>query len=208
MTRLTALANAPWLAPYKPFLRKLLGYGGPDDQWCRIVMNRETERLVAGLEPAKRSVLEISGNKWNRPGYFRSYRSADYPEYDVCAGALPEKFDLVIAEQVFEHLLWPYRAARHVREMINPGGAFLVSTPFLIRLHREPYDCTRWTETGMKHLLAEAGFPIEHIETGAWGNRACVKANFSKWQKIRFWHSLKNEADYPLVVWALARVPE
>jgi hypothetical protein len=29
----------------------------------------------------------------------------------------------------------------------------------------------------MKYLLIEAGFPAEGVQTGSWGNRACVKAN-------------------------------
>jgi hypothetical protein len=32
-----------------------------------------------------------------------------------------------------------------------------------------------------------------------------VVANFRKWQPwITWWHSLKNEPDFPVVVWALA----
>jgi hypothetical protein len=59
----------------------------------------------------------------------------------------------------------------------------------------------------MKYLLAEAGFPMEKIVTGSWGNRACVKANlrsFPGWARRGF-GSLKNEPDYPVVVWALAQ---
>ena len=70
---------------------------------------------------------------------------------------LDDTFDLIIAEQVFEHLLWPYRAARNVHRMLRPGGSFLITTPFLVKIHPVPNDCSRWTETGMKHLLAEAG---------------------------------------------------
>ena len=54
-----------------------------------------------------------------------TYRSVDFPDYDLCAGALDEKFDIIIVEQVFEHLLWPYRAARNVFQMLNPNGALL-----------------------------------------------------------------------------------
>src|SRR5262249_18868680 len=142
------------------------------DQWSRIVMNKETDRLIRELSPARCSALEISGYDWKDRG-FRQYRSVHYPDFDICVMTLPDRFDIIIAEQVFEHLLWPYRAARNVLTMLNPGGSFLVTTPFLIKLH-EPVDCTRWTETGMKHLLAEAGFPIDKIKTGSWGNRACI----------------------------------
>ena len=115
---------------------------------------------------------------------------------------------VVIADQVFEHLPWPYRAVQNVYQMVKPGGYFLISTPFLIRMHAVPIDCSRWTETGLKHFLAEGGFPLEQTVTGAWGNRACVKANFTRWARRGWFGSLRNEADFPVTVWALARKPQ
>ena len=64
-----------------------------------------------------------------------------------------ESFDLIIAEQVFEHLKWPYRAAKNVYRMLRPGGSFLITTPFLVRCHEMPDDCTRWTDTELKNFL-------------------------------------------------------
>ena len=148
--------------------------------------------------------LEISGTKWRDFG-FSSYRTVGFSDYDVCAGPLDETFDLVIAEQVLEHVLWPLRAVRHMGSMLRPGGTLLVTTPFLLRVHPSPHDCSRWTELGLKYLLAEAGFELSKITTGAWGNRACVRANFVDW---RGWnpmiHSLRNEPEFPVHVWAFA----
>jgi SAM-dependent methyltransferase len=181
--------------------------GGFDDQWARVVMNRETEILIRSIDPQSKAALEISGTHWGARVPFARYRSVGFPGYDVCAAPLPdEKFDIVIAEQVFEHLLWPYRAVRHVHDMLNPAGAFLLTTPFLIKIHDQPTDCSRWTEVGLKHLLAEGGFDINLITTGSWGNRACILANWPRWQIYQAWrHSLKNEPEYPVVVWAMAR---
>lgn len=169
-------------------------------------MNRRTRELIEGLQPGSFSVLEISGEAWGQLGIFEEYKSAKYPDYDVCKSALPETFDLIIAEQVFEHLLWPYRAGKNVHRMLNPEGYFLVTTPFLIRIHDHPVDCCRWTETGIKYLLAECGFPLETIKTGSWGNRACVRANFRRWARYKSRiHPLHNEPNFPVVVWALAK---
>ena len=192
----------------RKLLKLLAPITGYDDSvtWSRVVMMRECERLIQDLGPEQLKVLEISGSGYEKLP-FKSYRSAPFPDYDVCAGILDETFDLIIAEQVFEHLLWPYRAGRHIHQMLNPGGHFLISTPFLVRIHNCPVDCSRWTELGMKHFLAECGFPLERIHTGSWGNRECVKANFGKrWVAYhRRLHSLANEPDYPYAVWALAR---
>jgi SAM-dependent methyltransferase len=179
--------------------------GVGDVTWSRVVMRERCREWLRNLEPGKLSALEISGELWKGMG-FGSYRSVSYPEYDVCAGTLPERFEVIIAEQVFEHLLWPYRAGRNVYEMLKPGGHFLISTPFLVKIHNVPIDCSRWTETGLKYLLAECGFPLEDIRTDSWGNKACVKASFRGWVPYRRrLHSLANEPEFPYHVWALAR---
>lgn len=203
------LRRVPFGSRVINFLNDLLYRSDPADQWARVVMNRRTRLMVESLSPRRLDVLEISGgprSAWSAPGRFRSYTSIDYPEYDVCAGPLRESaFDLVIAEQVFEHLLWPYRAARHVHQMLRPGGHALVTTPFLLRVHGSPVDCSRWTELGIRHLLAEGGFELSCIQTGSWGNRECVLANFADWETYRPGeHSLRNEPSFPVVVWALA----
>jgi SAM-dependent methyltransferase len=173
--------------------------------WCRVVMDNETEQLVSKLPYQNFSALEISGDKWKNFG-FSEYTSASYPEYDVCVGKLDKQFDIVIAEQVFEHLLWPYRAAKNVYEMIKPNGYFLISTPFLIKIHDYPQDCSRWTETGIKYFLAEAGFNLENISTGSWGNIECVVSNFNQWTVYKNgFHNLENDPNLPIVVWALAK---
>ncbi len=198
-------------SPRWQWLNRMVGpfvwSGHSHNQWMRVVLNRELDKLVGGLKPNELKACEISGRYWDRSNYFREYRALEFPEFDICTGPHDEKFDLVIAEQVFEHLLWPYRAGRNVHAMLAPGGHFLVSVPFLVKVHRYPVDCSRWTELGLKHFLAECGFDLENIVTGSWGNRACVKSNFGpRWTIYQKWrHSLANDPDFPIVVWALAK---
>ena len=204
--RLAALRqDAPALQEkyYDALLRCM---GATDTHWTRVVMDRETESFMHSLPFEQMHAVEISGTKWQNFG-FASYRSAPYPEFDICEGPLArEAFDVVIAEQVWEHLLWPYRATRHVYEMLRPGGWFINTTPFLYKVHGHPVDASRWTELGMSHLLAEGGFDPHQIRTNSWGNRACIRANLRFSPNYVPWkHSLKNEPDFPVVVWAFAR---
>lgn len=183
---------------------RLAGYDTTD--WLRTVMYREAFRHIESLKPATLDALEISaGNQWSRAFRFRSYEATAYPPFDVCAEILPRQFDLIIADQVFEHLKWPYRAGRNIYDMLKPGGTFIVATPFLVRVHRVPIDCSRWTEDGLNYLLQECGFSAENIQTGSWGNRACLKGNLTRWRKRGFFGSLKNEPEYPVMVWAFAK---
>jgi SAM-dependent methyltransferase len=192
--------------PRKEDIKRLLRRWGIEyEDWVRVVEYRECFAFVRSLGPERLDALEISGGgRWKQLG-FRSFLATDYPDYDVCERPLDRQFDVIIADQVFEHLLWPYRAARNVYAMLKPGGTFVIATPFLIKLHPMPYDCTRWSETGLKYLLAEAGWQLDNITTGSWGNRACVTANFGRWAKCAPWRSLKNERHFPVTVWAFAR---
>jgi SAM-dependent methyltransferase len=176
-------------------------------QWCRVVMNREIERFIRSLDCPCIDALEISGSGSRGRYDFRTYQIASFPDYDVCKGPLAEeKFDLVIAEQVFEHVLRPDLAARHVYQMLRPGGVFVISTPFLLKVHGHPHDLYRWTEHGMRQLLETAGF--SGTTTGSWGNRECLRADLSpglEWTSYNpRLHTLDNEPQFPIVIWAFA----
>jgi SAM-dependent methyltransferase len=186
--------------------RALRAVGCETTDWMRIVMYRECFAFVRRLGPERLDALEISaGPQWAREFAFRFYTGTGYPEFDLCSQILTERFDLIIADQVFEHLKFPYRAGRNVLAMLRPGGHFLITVPFLVRVHRSPTDCTRWTEEGLGYFLQECGFPEAGIVAGSWGNRACVIANLSRWAKRDPLAPLSNEPDFPLVVWAFAR---
>ena len=118
-----------------------------------------------------------------------------------------EQFDLVIAEQVFEHILRPDRAACSIYQMLRPEGHFVISTPFLLKVHEAPLDLYRWTERGMRQLLETAGFTV--ISTASWGNRECLFADMEPGLGWTAYdpsvHSLHNEPQFAIVVWAFAK---
>ncbi len=64
-----------------------------------------------------------------------------YPEYDICEGPFLDEcgairqFDLILANQVWEHLDRPYAATCNVLEMLRPGGYFWIAVPFFIPYH-------------------------------------------------------------------------
>ncbi len=195
----------------KPALRQkaksiLASVGYNTTHWARVVMYDECFKFVRSLGPQDLDVCEISaGLQWRQAFKFRSYTPTQYPEFDICSQVLDRTFDLVIADQIFEHLRWPYRAGRNVLSMLRPGGHFIVSVPFLLKIHEGPVDCSRWTEIGLSHFLQECGFASDHVKTWSWGNRACVKANFNRWRRYGWHKSLANEPEFPVMVWATAR---
>jgi SAM-dependent methyltransferase len=182
------------------------------EHWCRVVMNRETRRFVLQNDTTKLEALEISGTHWKSVP-FKFYFPTAFPQFDICSSIVssnrpdyPVKFDFIFIDQVLEHVRNPRRALENIREMLKIGGVAVVTTPFLIRLHGSPEDHWRWSETGMRLLLQEAGFAPRSIETHSWGNRACAVANLDDWVDYDpAVHSLENEPDYPCVVWAYAQ---
>jgi SAM-dependent methyltransferase len=175
------------------------------EYWGRIVYSIEWKKFLESLPGKSLSVLEISPGPratWKDLG-FRSYRAVEYPQFDISAAVLDESFDIIIADNVFEHLRHPYRAARNVRAMLKPSGTLLIATPFLIKVHLHPGDYTRWTGEGLKAFLEDCGFTAD-VRT--WGNRKAASANFDKWLAYGWKRDLKDEPDYPLHVWGYARI--
>lgn len=175
---------------------------GEHDQWIRLEMDRQVDRFLTGLGPV--DALEVSGDLHeHRP--WRSYRRVEWPAFDICnpTDPMPEPADVVICEQVLEHVPDPWTAARTLHSLTRPGGHAVVSVPFLLRIHEQGYgDHWRFTPSGLRLLLEGAGFDV--TEVGAWGNAASVRGNLRVWRR-RYGGSMRNEPTMPVVVWAFAQ---
>src|SRR6056297_600419 len=149
------------------------------------MMQKATRRWIEALEPETLDTAEISG-KFGRRFAFRSYTRFRYPRHDICKGPFTngageaEQFDLILANQVWEHLDRPYAATRHVREMLRRGGYFWVAVPFFVPMHAAPQDNSRWSARGLKNLLIEGGFDADAIHSEQWGNRHVALRNLEE----------------------------
>ena len=134
------------------------------------------------------------------------------PDFDLCAPLTEERrFDVVICEQVLEHVADPCAAAANLRALCAPGGRVIVSTPFLIKVHelpelRDARLLALYATRACGRCSSAPGSRSSGVES--WGNRQCVVGNLGRWSAHRRWHSLRNEPDFPVQVWAFARRPE
>ncbi|MEO9191452.1 MAG: methyltransferase domain-containing protein [Acetobacteraceae bacterium] len=74
----------------------------------------------------------------------------------ICDGqGLPfaaERFDLVIAVAVLEHVTDPYQCMAEIQRVLKPDGLIYSATPFLQPVHMGAYDFTRFTPLGHRRL--------------------------------------------------------
>lgn len=182
-------------------------FGYSLQHWNRVIQIRTWKEIISNNDPNCLDVLEISpGLKtvWKEMP-FKSYHAVSYPEFDICRIKMERQFDMIIADNVFEHLQAPDAACQNVLGMLRPGGLFLVATPFLYRIHGSPHDYSRWTPAGLSELLIRNGFACEGLQVGSWGNLRCVKASLRHWQYLGWGRDLSNDPNLPIIVWAFAQ---
>ncbi len=183
---------------------RVIGYD--DRNWLRVRQIEAFKRFIVSSD-IKRAV-EISPGwsaRWSDLLAGR-YEALHFPEFDICKDRRDAQADLVIADQVLEHVPRPLDALRNIHAMLAPGGHALIATPFLFRVHARPFDFSRWTKDGLAELLVEAGFDRDDVQTFAWGNKACVRAHISgPVRDYGLWRDMSNDDEYPIMVWAIAR---
>ena len=175
----------------------------------RVISDEEILKFLQSINYKNLNILEISGERWKGLFNAKTYKSLSYPTFDIeKESGNSDQYDLIILEHILEHVSNPKLALTNVFNLLKSDGWIILVTPFLIKVHKSPLDCTRWTKEGLNFLLQQVGFKKNNIIVGQWGNESAVKANFHKWVKYNpFKHSLKNEEAFPVAVWAFAQKP-
>ncbi len=163
--------------------------GGLTHSVRRYYVDRFYEQRVPAL-PAKSRVLDLGGQKYNKRGNFdigACGLSVTYANLvtdkgtDVACDAkslpFPDgSFDAVICSELLEHVPAPAPVIAECRRVLKPGGTLLVTVPFLFRIHGDPEDYGRYTDSYWQKTMNEAGFTIKEIEKH--GHYASVLAEF------------------------------
>jgi SAM-dependent methyltransferase len=78
------------------------------------------------------------------------------------------RFTGILCSEVLEHVARPWVALPKIREMMRPGGWLVVTTLTSFPIHGFPDDYYRYTPSGLKLLLEDAGFrSVETENQGA-----------------------------------------
>ena len=128
--------------------------------------------------PERGRVLDLGGNRVRKRGYFdieqfglqviyANLSTAKQPHVQADAEAIPfgsEVFDAVICAELLEHVPNPPAVLAEAHRVLRSGGTLLLCVPFLNRIHGDPHDYGRYTDSYWSRTLQTAGFRDIRIE--------------------------------------------
>lgn len=103
------------------------------------------------------------------------------PDYIFDAHFIPFKdnsFDMVLAAQVIEHTINPWKICQELQRVTKLGGLLQIEAPQNYPYHAEPYDFFRFTFTGMRSLFPKCEVIKAEITEG---NAAMVAVTISNY---------------------------
>lgn len=80
--------------------------------------------------------------------------------------------ETILATETLEHVLNPTKFLSEARRCLAPEGRLILTVPFAARWHFIPHDYWRFTPSGLRHVLNDAGF--HHVAVYARGNELTV----------------------------------
>lgn len=109
---------------------------------------------------------------------------AVYPEFNIESlhQLADNSMDIIIADQVLEHVEHPWLAAEQIHAKLKPSGIAFVATPGLYPIHPSPLDCWRIMPDGYKVLFPATKWSV--IKQDMWGDAARVAFEFGENEEL------------------------
>jgi SAM-dependent methyltransferase len=133
------------------------------------------EANISGLIEKYRDGWLLDCGAGRRPAYYANVVNFEIVDYDTTdvrgvGEVLPfvdNAFDAVISKAVLEHVKDPFRCAREIARVLNPGGELFCFVPFLQPLHGYPHHYYNMTHQGLINLFADT-LEIDRVEVPRW----------------------------------------
>ena len=126
---------------------------------------QELQEISLQLDKSDRRILEIGAGRKPCKKFFPKarYTCTDVVWHDgidqlTDVSNMPYRdnsLDLVICNNVLEHIPTPERAVDEIRRCLRPEGNLFLVVPFLFPLHDIPHDYFRFTEYSLANLFHE-----------------------------------------------------
>jgi len=110
----------------------------------------------------------------------RRYIAVDLPGNELadletdatgCIPIEPETADIVLSNQVLEHVPDVAHYLSEAHRVLGPKGTLILTTHGAWKYHPDPGDYWRWTSAGLRKQLTDSGFVVERF-TGLLGPEA------------------------------------
>jgi SAM-dependent methyltransferase len=186
------------------------------EQYTRYAMYRShidfVEKHFAQILSKDTKIIEFGGSNGFLELVFKGsdYKIADnYPAVDVedLSAFDDNYYDVVILDEVLEHVRKPWKAVSNIHRILKPGGYLISSSPFMIAEHKCPLDYWRFTKDGLGVLLED----FKEVQLHSWGNPKSVEyllngMMVSSEQAMNDEvFDLENQDKYAITVWAYAK---
>ena len=76
-----------------------------------------------------------------------------------------ESYDVIVSGQAFEHIEFFWLTLEQIKRVLKEGGLFCLIVPSSGPVHKNPYDCYRFNENGMKGIAKYINFEILEVGT-------------------------------------------
>lgn len=106
-------------------------------------------------------------------------------------------FDVVFCTEVMEHVPEPGDFLAEIHRVLRPGGRLVMTTPFMVPLHEDPWDFYRYTRYGIVHLLSKARFG--DIAITVFGDTVAVLITLLVQVQLRIWHMVSRRVRWPAI---------
>lgn len=132
------------------------------------VVRRELAALLAHIGDGQRALNIGSGESDLHSEVINL--DVDPSEHTDCLGdalALPfehSSFQLVLSQETLEHVADPFQAVREMGRVLKQGGVLYLQVPFVLGYHPDPEDYWRFTHSGVRRLIEQAGLSCERVE--------------------------------------------
>ncbi len=153
--------------------------------WLRVPMysalfDHIADQDRAGLLRGKKAI-ELGGSEGTLLGALKEKGvltevAPDYPSIDIEKIPFPDQsYDIVVLDQVLEHVKHPWRATQEIHRLLKSGGVCISTSVFVYPIHKGFVgsfgDYFRFSPEGFDNLFE--GFKI--LNSGGWGNAETMK---------------------------------
>lgn len=132
------------------------------------VVRLELAALLADIGDDERALNVGAGESDLHSGLINI--DVDRSEQTDCLGDALElpfgngSFQLVLSQEAIEHVADPFQAVREMGRVLKADGVLYLQVPFVLGYHPDPEDYWRFTHSGVRRLIEQAGLRCERVE--------------------------------------------